>query len=104
MLENNDLAAAKHEVVAVVRSKESEGHKIPEAAMEITTRPWFAETQAAASNRGFYQAHVPVAETLLFNDLPWIEASIGDKFTIPGKEDKPRWNHILKKQHPFLWR
>ncbi len=96
MLENNDLAAAKHEVETVVRSKESEGHKIPEAAMEIASRPWFAETQATASNRSFYQAHALVAETLLFNDLPWIEANIGDKFTIPGKEDKPKRTIFLK--------
>jgi hypothetical protein len=96
MLENDDFAAAKLEIETVVRSKESEGHKIPEAAAEITSQPWFAVIQAASSNRDFYKSHSPVAEALLFGDLPWIEACVGEKYAVPGKEDKPKRTIFLK--------
>ena len=96
MLEHNDLAAAKREIETVVRSKENEGHKIPEAAAAIASQAWFAETQTATSNRNFYQAHAPVAEALLFSELPWLEANVGEKYTVPGKEDKPKRKILLK--------
>lgn len=90
MQECNDLAAAKREIEAVVRSKESEGHKIPEAAAEIASQPWFAETQAAASNRDFYRSRSPAAEALLFGGLQWIDANVGEKFSFLDKEGKPK--------------
>ena len=96
MLQINDMAAAKREIETVVRSKENEGHKIPEAAAEIASQPWYAETQSAASNRDFYHAHAPAAEALLFSNLPWLEANVGDKYTVPGKEDKPKRTIFLK--------
>lgn len=96
MAESGDLAAAKCEVESVVRSKESEGHKIPEAAAEITTQPWYAETQANASNVNFYQSRCSAAEALLFSELPWIEANIGDKIANPKGEGKPKRTIFLK--------
>ena len=88
MLENNDLVAAKLEVETIIRSKASEGHKIPEAAADIASLPWFAETPAASSNRDFYKSRIPAAETLLFSDLPWINANVGEKFTVLDKNGK----------------
>ena len=96
MLERNDLAAAKREIETVVRSKENEGHKVPEAAAAIASQAWFAETQTTASNRNFYQAHAPAAEAMLFSELPWLEANVGEKYTVPGKEDKPKRKILLK--------
>ena len=96
MVEGNNWAAAKREIETVVSSKESEGQKIPEAAAEIASQPWFTETKAAASNIDFYRSHAPAAEALLFSDLPWLEANIGDKYTVPGGEDKPKRRIFLK--------
>lgn len=96
MLECNDLSAAKHEIETVVHSKEKEGYKIPEVAADFVSQPWFAETQASASNQAYYQAHALAAEALLFSTLPWIAANVGDKFTIPGKENKPKRKIFLK--------
>jgi tetratricopeptide (TPR) repeat protein len=96
MLESNDLSAAKLEVETVARSKESEGHRIPEDAAEIASQPWFAETAAASSNRDFYKSKLPAAEALLFGSLPWIDACVGEKYAAPGKEDKPKRTIFLK--------
>ncbi|CAI8805268.1 Tetratricopeptide repeat protein [Pseudomonas sp. IT-194MI4] len=96
MLECNDWAAAKREIETVMHSKENEGHKIPEAVADLASQPWFAGTQANASNRDYYKAHASTAEALLFSDLPWLEANAGEKFTVPGKEDKPKRTIFLK--------
>lgn len=96
MLECGDFAAAKREIESIVHSKESNGHKIPEDVAEIVSQPWYADTQASVSNQDFYYAHIPAAEALLYNDLPWIEACVGDTYTTPGKEDKPRRKLYLK--------
>lgn len=90
MLEANDHAAAKHEVEAIIRAKEQEGYKIPEAVASIAAQDWFAGVQAKASNRDYYRLHAKAAEALLFNDLPWIDACLGETFVVPGKEDKPK--------------
>lgn len=96
MAESGDLAAAKCEVESVVRSKEIEGHKIPDAAAQITAQPWYAETQANASNLNYYQSRCSAAEALLFSELPWIEANMGDKVAKPGGEGKPKRTIFLK--------
>lgn len=88
MLEVNDYDAAKHEVEAIFQSKEQEGHKIPESIAEMASQAWFAETQAKASNRDYYRTHAKAAEALLFDDLPWIDANVGDTFIVPGKDGK----------------
>lgn len=88
MLEANDYAAAKHEVEVVLQSKEQEGHKIPESITELTAQAWFSKTHAKTSNRDYYRAHAAAAEGLLFDDLPWIDANVGDVFVVSGKDGK----------------
>lgn len=90
MLESKDLSAAKLEVETIVRAKESEGHKIPEEAAELASQPWFTETSAASSNRDFYKSKLPAAEALLYGNLPWVNACIGESFTVVGKEGKQK--------------
>ncbi|MDH0690462.1 hypothetical protein N5D09_20425 [Stutzerimonas stutzeri] len=96
MLEASDHAAAKHEVEAIVRAKEQEGYKIPEAVASIAAQDWFAGVQAKASNRDYYWLHAKSAEALLFNDLPWIDACLGETFVVPGRENKPKRKAFLK--------
>lgn len=90
MLESKDFSAAKLEVVTIIRAKESEGHQIPEEAAEIASQPWFSETAVATSNRDYYKSKVPAAEALLYGNLPWVNACIGEKFTVVNKEGKQK--------------
>lgn len=96
MLEANDYAGAKHEVEAIVRAKEQEGYKIPDAVTSIAAQDWFAGVQAKVSNRDYYRLHAKAAEALLFNDLPWIDACLGETFVVPGRENKPKRKVFLK--------
>lgn len=102
MLESKDFSAAKLEVETVVRAKESEGHKIPEEAAEIASQPWFAETAAASSNRDFYKSRLPAAEALLYGGLPWVDACIGEKFTVLDKEGKPKHKRKIFLRTPSI--
>ncbi len=88
MLEAKDYASAKHEVETIIKSKEQEGYKIPESIAEMASQAWFAETQAKVSNRDYYRANAKAGEALLFDDLPWIDANVGDTFIVPGKDGK----------------
>ena len=95
-LKRNELSAAKFEVETVFRSKETEGHRIPEEAVEIASMPWYAETAAALSNRDYYKSKLPAAEALLFGSMPWIDACVGEKYTLSGNENKPKRKIFLK--------
>ena len=88
MLAQDNFSAAKQEINTIIRSKENEGHKIPEDVANIAAQPWFSQAQATSSNKEFYQAHSASAEELLFKDLPWIDANIGEIFTTPTKDGK----------------
>lgn len=90
MLESNHISAAKFEIETIIRTKESEGYKIPQEVAELTIQPWFSTTAAALSNRDFYKSKLPAAEALLFGSLPWQDACIGESFSVFDKEGKPK--------------
>jgi len=91
MAEAHEYAAARYEVDRVLAYKEKEGQKIPEVAADIVSQAWYAETQASKSNLDYYKANASATEALLFSKLPWINANVGDTFTVPPKEgQKPR--------------
>ncbi|UJS23187.1 DUF7017 domain-containing protein [Thiothrix winogradskyi] len=91
-----ELTRAKYEVERVLAFREKESQHIPEDAMRIISQEWYAATQENTSNLDYYRAHTSVAESLLFSTLQWINANVGGKFTIPGKEDKPKRKIFLK--------
>lgn len=90
MLDGNNFSAAKFEVETVVRSKEREGHKLPPEVVELTSQPWFTETIAAASNRDYYSSRLHAADTLLFGSLPWLDACVGEKYSVIDKDGKEK--------------
>ncbi|MDZ4239768.1 MAG: tetratricopeptide repeat protein [Hydrogenophaga sp.] len=98
MIETHDFSAAKLEVETVLRQKEREGQRIPEAAERIASQPWFASTPANASNANYYKAHTAAAETLLLSQLSWIAANLGDRFVLPNMENKPKRKIFIETQ------
>lgn len=94
MIEIQDLPAAKLEIETVLHQKE--GQRIPEVAERIASQPWFASTTANVSNADYYRAHASAAESFLLKQLPWIAASLGDRFVIPGMENKPKRRIFIK--------
>jgi hypothetical protein len=99
-----EFAEAKHEVERVLASKTKEGVKIPEDVEKLQTMEWYRTFTATESNKKYYQLHVAKAEALLFSGLPFIQACIGEKFTIPDRPNKPKIKLYLKlpdKSEPY---
>ncbi len=90
LIDRQELAAAKLEVQQVVDFKEKAGQKIPEAFVELTIQSWYGDTSPADSNLAMYESNSKKAEELLHSQLPWINVNLGEKFTVPGKENKPK--------------
>ena len=90
LIDANDLARAKYEVETVLRQRERDGLRIPDAAVQIASQPWFASTHTDQSSADHYSIHAGAAEALLSSMLPWIAANVGDRFVVPGLEKKPK--------------
>ena len=96
LVEVGELASAKYEVERVMAYRDKEGQKIPENATRIASQQWYVETETIGSNDEFYKARASNAESLLFSEMPWIRANVGQKFTVPGKENKPKRKLFVK--------
>lgn len=96
LVERGQLPEAKYEINRVLVAKEKEGNKIPDQVEDFVSQAWYAEASLSQSNEDFYRSHKAAAEDLLFSQLPWIAANIGEVFTIPGKESKPKRKLYLK--------
>ncbi|WP_426038010.1 tetratricopeptide repeat protein [Brevundimonas sp. DC300-4] len=87
---------AKGEVMRVIDHKMRAGHRIPAEARELSQSPWYAEASFAEPHVAFYARFASQADELLFSALPWIEACLGERFTIEGQETKPRRKLYLR--------
>lgn len=90
LIQREEYARAKRELNELTEFKEKMGYKIPEELDSYKLQHWFQTTQASISNIDLYKANSKQAEEILFSNLPWIKANVGDKYTIPGKENKPK--------------
>jgi len=81
---------AKYEIDQAIKSREQEGWKLTEAQLNYQTADWYQNTMATRDNRNFYKQHTAIAEALLFDSLPWLNASLGNTFTTAKNPDKPK--------------
>ncbi len=90
LIEIQDYSRAKFEIEEIITYKVHNKKKVPDSAESLKTQAWYEATSATASNREFYTSHAPVAEELLYSNLPWTDGIIGECFTIDEKPSKPR--------------
>jgi len=83
-------AQAKFEIEAVANYRAENQQKVSATAEALINQPWYKNTAAAISNHDFYLKNTPVAEELLYKDLPWINAVLGATFTLDSKPNKPK--------------
>ena len=81
---------AKLEIQTVLKTKESEGLRIPDKLNSYMQTEWFANAPERKNNYEFYSNRKQLAEEFIFSALPWLNACLGSSFTIPEKPDKPR--------------
>lgn len=70
MYELGEYPAAKRELEEVRKVYESKGWRIPDRVVELSGMPWYAETEAADSNVGFYHTHIGPTRDFLFGGVP----------------------------------
>lgn len=90
------FAEAKGEVMRVIDHKTRAGHRLPVEGRELSQAPWYAEASSAEPSSAFYARFASQADDLLFSALPWIDACVGEQFTIEGQETKPRRKLYLR--------
>ncbi len=81
---------AKYEIDKAIESREKEGWQITKVLMSYQNSDWYTNTTASLNNQNLYRNNTELAETLLFGSMPWLNAIVGDKFTLPNKPNKPR--------------
>lgn len=79
---------AKYEIDQAIKSREQEGWKLTEVQLHYQAADWYQNTTATKDNKVFYKQHTAIAEALLFDTLPWLDASLGNTFTIAKNPDK----------------
>lgn len=87
---NEHWNEAKFEIETVVKSKKEEGAVVSEKLINYQKTEWYQKALDKKSNNDFYNAHKQLAEEFIFHSLPWMNASLGETFTIPERPDKPR--------------
>lgn len=92
----SEFARAKYEVEKVLSLREKDYQQLPEDVLRIISQAWYVVTQASTSNLDYYKANASLAESLLFSNMQWIPANVGEKFTIPGNEAKPKRKIFVK--------
>lgn len=91
LLSKNGLASeAKLEIDQLINYRSENNQKIPEAAEMLIRNPWYQDAVSSNSNHELYLAKAPYAEELLYSDLPWVNAVLGEIFFIEGKKDKTK--------------
>lgn len=70
LIEQGLYAAAKHEIESVAHFREQHAYKMPVELQQMQNESWYAQVEAEKSNRNFYLKQAPIAENLLFTDIP----------------------------------
>ncbi|KTE78481.1 DUF7017 domain-containing protein [Sphingopyxis sp. A083] len=81
---------AKAEVERVISFKQKNSEKVPAEAAQMAQSPWFMQASSTATGRSFYDKHKVRAEEILFADIPWYDACLGDEFEIVRDDGSKR--------------
>lgn len=93
---------AKAEVERVISFKQKNSEKIPAEAAEMAQSPWFMQASSTATGRSYYDKLKVRAEEILFADLPWYDACLGDEFAIVRDDgSKRRKRRIYVRGNPI---
>jgi len=82
LIQRSMFPEAKLEVQRAILSREQEGWKITQKMLEHQQSKWFTSTESSKNNRNIYQKNIELAESLLFDELEWLEANISNSYTI----------------------
>ena len=86
----DEYSAAKYEIDKVITNKTKNGYKIPDDVNQMTSQKWYLTAKSVDSNLQFYKSNVEKAESLVFTNIPWVDANLGNTFEFKKIEGKPQ--------------
>lgn len=90
LIEESKLSEAKTEIELAINTRQKEGYAISGLLSKYPLEPWFLSAAKLESNAKLYKENKGAAEQILFEDLPWINISMGEQYVTEKKPDKPR--------------
>lgn len=102
LVEAGHHAEAKGEISRVLRHKREAGHRVSSELSAMEASDWFSQTTLIDPNRELYTRHAASAEDILFSNLPWTEACVGEKFVIEREEGKKVRRKLFVAGSPFV--
>lgn len=91
MLAEKELyAEAKYEVERVIQVKKEAQQKVSKDALLLQNQVWFTSVDAAKDNQKLYSNNIAIAEALLFSNMPWLDACVGNMFSLKDQPHKKR--------------
>lgn len=94
LIDRSLYAEAKFEIQNAITSREQEGWKLTQEMLEYMQSEWFQDTEACEDNLQFYKNNVELAESILFDNLPWLNANVADSYTTQNNS-KPKRKLIV---------
>lgn len=85
-IEKQQYNLAKTELNEVIKYKELQSQVIPTNVLELINSTWFIETSAEKDNKELYKKLSRRSEEILYQNLPWINANIGDVYKSPNEK------------------
>ena len=70
LVEVQDYSRAKFEIEEIINYRVDNNQKISDSAKSLKTQAWYKPTSASISNLKFYTIHAPIAEEILYSNLP----------------------------------
>lgn len=85
---------AKFEILTVLQNSD----KTQSDLMSLTQQDWYQHTEVAHDNLEFYRQHADHVDDIVYENLPWLNANMGDKFVIPDTK-KTKYKIFIKTEH-----
>lgn len=70
LIDKKHYNEAKTEIELLVNSRNEKGYKIPQEVINWQNSDWYKTASKSKSNNNFYKTYLPLANALLYNDIP----------------------------------
>jgi hypothetical protein len=70
LIQKSKFDEAKTEINLLIEARNSKGYKIPNEVIIWQSQEWYKNATSHKSNLEFYKSFIPVAESILFLDIP----------------------------------
>ena len=70
LISRKDFPQAKYEIEEIIKTRNENSWKIPLKVQGWQKESWFTQTEKITDNKSFYKKYAPIAEEILFKDIP----------------------------------